>query len=155
MKYIFSNAVVLFIFILLRFVKQTVISGFGYKSNLSTQNLDTWNEGNRFCSNFMIIGSSISIIFGLILKCLGVKDLAVTFGITIIFIILSCIFTERHLRKTFKELSRGSRFMCPNCKKAFNVTPTKMFFTAHVFDDYNLECPYCGKKDFIKAVRDK
>ena len=155
MKYLVINAVVLFIFTLLRLVKQTVISGIGYKSNLSMQDLDTWNEGNKYCSNLMIIGSIISIILGIILLSVGVKNIAIIFYIIIIFIVLACILTEIHLRKLFNKDYKNYDFICPNCKKIFNISPARISITIHIFDEYNVKCPYCGKKNYVKCIINK
>lgn len=155
MKYLFINSIALFIFILLRVIKQDAISGIGYKSNISMQNLDTWNEGNKYCSDIMIIGSSISIILGIILLCVGVKNIAIIFYIIIILFVLSCILTEIHLRKLFKNVSKSYDFMCPSCKKVFNASPTRIFLTVHIYDEYYVKCPYCGKKDYMKRIINK
>lgn len=62
------------------------------------KNLDTWNIGNRYCSNIAIIGSIILIILGVTLLYSGVRNISIIFYINIGFMIASCIFSEIHLK---------------------------------------------------------
>ncbi|GKU25097.1 SdpI family protein [Clostridium folliculivorans] len=103
MSYILMSGVILIFFLILRFVKQKQITGFGYKSKLSMQNLTTWNEGNRYVSNFIIVGSLLSIILGLILNYSNASNIAIAFYINIAVMLIASLFTELHLRKLFNK----------------------------------------------------
>ncbi|GFZ29977.1 hypothetical protein CSC2_05030 [Clostridium zeae] len=103
MNYILMCGIILIFFLVLRFVKQKHITGFGYKSKLSMQNLTTWNEGNRYVSNFIIVGSLISILLGLILNYSNASNLSIAVYINIAFMLIASLFTELHLRKLFNK----------------------------------------------------
>ncbi|MBK1813250.1 SdpI family protein [Clostridium sp. YIM B02505] len=103
MRNILLCGVILIFFLILRFVKQKQITGFGYKSKLSMQNLTTWNEGNRYVSNFIIVGSLLSILLGFILNYMNYSNMYIVLYINIAFVLISSLFTELHLRKLFNK----------------------------------------------------
>ena len=103
MKYIIICSILLIISLIMRFINQNAITGFGYKSKLSTKNIDTWNEGNRYCGSIIMIGSLICIILGLLLFFNKYDNMEIIFYINIAFMLLACIFTEIHLRKIFEK----------------------------------------------------
>lgn len=103
MKYIYISIGILIIFSLLRFIKQNQITGIGYKSRLSMKNLDTWNEANKYGSNITIVASILCIFLGIILISNDIKNLSFIFYINISFMLISCVFTEMHLKKIYDK----------------------------------------------------
>lgn len=103
MKFIMINTIFLCVSIIMRFIKQTTITGFGYKTSLSMKNINTWNEGNKYSSNLVIMASILSIILGIILYYLKYKHLVIIFYLEIVLVVIVLILTEIHLRKLFDK----------------------------------------------------
>lgn len=83
-------------------------SWYGYRTNLSMKNQDTWDEGNRYSTNQYIIAGVILVILGKIggtlLQSKGYLIPLVAFVPVLYFTVFS---TEKHLKKTFD--SNGMR----------------------------------------------
>lgn len=52
-------------------------------------------------------------------------------------------------------LSKNYHFRCPKCYRDFNLKQNKIFVTVHYNDEFNLKCPFCGKKNFIKLIKNE
>ncbi|WP_123054216.1 SdpI family protein [Clostridium sp. JN-1] len=79
-------------------------SWYGYRTVLSTQNQDTWDEGNRYSTNQYIIAGIILIIIGRIsYAVIGSKGFWVPL-IAFIPVLMCTVFTtEKHLKKIFND----------------------------------------------------
>lgn len=81
---------------------------YGYRTNTSMKNQDTWNVAQKYSANSMIILGIAYVALGFILSQL-IKNLATSYKGIIFFIgvVLMLIFDEMHLRKIFNK--DGSR----------------------------------------------
>lgn len=81
---------------------------YGYRTNISMKNQDTWNVAQKYSANSMIILGIVYAALEFILSQL-IKNLAVSYQGIIFFIgvVVMLIFDEMHLRKIFNK--DGSR----------------------------------------------
>ncbi|MEY8001018.1 SdpI family protein [Clostridium sp. Mt-5] len=79
-------------------------SWYGYRTNISMKNQDTWNEGNRYSTNEYILAGIILIILGNIgYYFLQGKGYLVPLIGCIPVLIFTVFTTEKHLKNTFDE----------------------------------------------------
>lgn len=94
----------LIIGLVLAFIPQKSISGFGYKTPFAMKNLDTWNEANRFFGIISMIAGVIFIITGFLAYVNVIGTLSTNIYVVLACLALSFIFTEIHLRKIFDKM---------------------------------------------------
>lgn len=83
-------------------------SWYGYRTDLSMKNQDTWNEGNRYSTNQYIIAGIILLILGKIgYAFLNFKGYLVPLIGFIPVLYFTVFQTENHLKKVFD--SNGMR----------------------------------------------
>lgn len=46
-------------------------------------------------------------------------------------------------------------FQCKHCLKDFKVKWSRLLFVTHADNEYNIECPHCGKKGCMELAFDK
>jgi uncharacterized membrane protein len=96
------------------FPPKHINSSYGYRTNSSMKNQDTWDEANSYSARLMIIIGIGLFVFGITLTILmnallipaktqGVILAATTIILTISTAILLLVITERHLKKTFNK----------------------------------------------------
>ena len=110
---IIISVFVLFIGLVLKYYPPKAINGlYGFRTELSMKNLNTWNKGNEIAANLFIKGSMV-LIFIKLIQIIFIPNLAV-FN-TIIFLvalvttlILSAVLTQIKLKKIFN--SDGNKF---------------------------------------------
>lgn len=79
-------------------------SWYGYRTDISMKNQDTWNEGNRYSTNQYILAGIILIILGNIgYYFLQGKGYLVPLIGCIPVLIFTVFTTEKHLKNTFDE----------------------------------------------------
>ena len=86
---------------------ESINSSIGYRTPFSTKNKDTWDEGNRFMGNNILIIGVVFIPFSILIRYLFGNNLSLSKSITIlglfILFIGSIILTEIHLRNLFDK----------------------------------------------------
>lgn len=81
---------------------------YGYRTNTSMKNQDTWNVAQKYAANSMIILGIVCVVLGFILNQL-IKNVNIGYQgiIVLIGVIAMLILDELHLRKVFNK--DGSR----------------------------------------------
>lgn len=91
-----------------QFPPKSINNWYGYRTDLSTQNQQTWDEGNSYSARMMIRIGLLLIVIGLIASAL----IPVRYEMAMIALIIVCgptfaitmrIKTENHLEKTFPK----------------------------------------------------
>ena len=89
------------------FPPKNIQYSYGYRTNFSMINLETWQFGNKMSSTILMIGSSIIILEKLSFMFLipGYDKLSTILfiGLLVLTLLLSIILTEKYLRKTFDK----------------------------------------------------
>jgi hypothetical protein len=74
---------------------------------------------------------------------------------TAFIIIISFLFASIFIYIIYKNISNNYCALCPKCHKEFKASPKQLIFTVHVFDDFNLICPYCNFHGMIQLKKIK
>jgi len=106
-----SSLLLILSIVIIKFPPSKINSSYGFRTNLSMKNSDTWKEGNKKCAQYLFIGSLILIAQKIIVIIINPSNKA---AFTILFIIslllvaiLSLIFTNVYLKTIFD--SEGKR----------------------------------------------
>lgn len=70
-------------------------------------------------------------------------------------VLILIILTSATVVISIMYLSKNFYFICPKCNQRLKIPAKKLLITAHVFDEYNLRCPFCGEKNYMKQIREK
>lgn len=95
-----------------RFPPKTINGLYGYRTNTSMRNQQTWNEANRYSARLMIKVGIIVLLSGLLITWVmtffnftkttrGVIQLVLVLTPTLCIAVGLIYFTERHLKKLF------------------------------------------------------
>ncbi len=98
--------------IMQRFPPKKIVALYGYRTNASMKNQQTWDEANRFSARWMASYGISIFVFGIILTLIvntfvtPAKTQSLILGIAlfisgIVSALLILIVTEKHLKKTF------------------------------------------------------
>ena len=78
-----------------------------------------------------------------------------TFSKTILIIAISLVAVAIFfavIRYTY--FMRHEHFVCPNCKNAFKPKLKALIFSTNAVTGKIINCPICGKKDYMEPVKD-
>lgn len=70
--------------------------------------------------------------------------------ITLIIIVIAAII----IFVVYNRISKDYYFVCPHCGNKFKVLAKKLMLTPHAMDEISLKCPKCGKKNYMKMIKD-
>lgn len=90
--------------IIFKLYPPTTINGwYGYRTRSSMRNIHTWNEANRYSTNYMFIiafvNTGVSVLSYLLIG--GVEAIQITGGSLALLTVSTMIVTEIHLKKKF------------------------------------------------------
>lgn len=112
MEFLISNGIVALVFLLggaitFIFPPKKINHLYGYRTERSMKNIETWKAANRFASKIMMLASVDLFLIGLILYWADVKNENIWAAVTIVSVILVAVIiyllTENYLKEKFDE----------------------------------------------------
>lgn len=55
----------------------------------------------------------------------------------------------------YAHIVHAYHFICPRCGTDFKPSVFRLITVMHMMDSFNVKCPKCGHKEFMKALKDQ
>ncbi|MDB4926109.1 SdpI family protein [Mucilaginibacter sp.] len=100
--------------VMIKYPSKDINNGYGYRTNASMKNQQTWDEANRFSARLMVKHGAVLVLTGLVVGIAyqnsiipksienGLRPLLMI-GPIILSAILLIVTTEKHLKRTFSQ----------------------------------------------------